>query len=96
MTLSLLSLCATLIAVHAAAGEERIRLKAGAGSGMTAANCVICHSLDYIPMNAPVMNHTAWEKTVRKMISVFGAPITDKEEQQILDYLTEQYSQEAR
>ena len=85
-------LCAAFIASRATAGEEGIRLKDGAGRDVTASHCVICHSLDYIPMNAPVMNHAAWEKTIRKMIGVFGAPITDEDESRILDYLSEHYS----
>lgn len=74
------------------AGEESIRLKDGAGRQLTAARCVICHSLDYIQMNAAVMSRTDWEKSIRKMIDRFGAPVSDDEARQILDYLTQQYS----
>lgn len=76
----------------ARAGEESIHLKDGAGRELTAARCVICHSLDYLQMNAAVMNRTAWEKSIRKMIDRFGAPVSDDEARQILDYLAQQYS----
>jgi hypothetical protein len=76
----------------AAAGEEKIRLLPGEARDVTATRCVTCHSLDYIPMNGPVMNRAAWEKTVRKMIDAFGAPITEAEAAQIVDYLGRNYS----
>jgi cytochrome c5 len=76
----------------AAAGEEKIRLLPGEARDVTATRCVTCHSLDYIPMNGPVMNRAAWEKTVRKMIDAFGAPITKAEAAQIVDYLGRNYS----
>ena len=78
------------------AGEESIRLVDGAGRDVTSASCAICHSLDYIPMNAPVMNRAAWEKTVRKMIDRFGAPIDDGAAREILDYLSVNYTAPAR
>ncbi len=54
--------------------------------------CIVCHSVDYIEMNAPVLDRAGWEKTVRKMIDRFGAPITDGEAQQIVEYLGKHYS----
>lgn len=38
------------------------------------------------------MNSTSSEKTVRKMIDVFGAPVSEAEGRLILDYLSEHYS----
>jgi hypothetical protein len=75
------------VAGLARASELDIRLKEGVGRDLTAARCVLCHSLDYIQMNAPVMNRAGWEKSVRKMIDVFGAPITEDEAKQIVAYL---------
>jgi sulfite dehydrogenase (cytochrome) subunit B len=88
-------LCAALMMASvgpAAAGEETIRLVPGNARDVTATRCVTCHSLDYIPMNGPVMNRASWEKTVRKMIDAFGAPITEAEAAQIVDYLGQHYS----
>ena len=90
-----LLLCAALYATIpgiAYAGEEAVHLKDGSGRELTAARCVICHSLDYIPMNAVVMDRAGWEKSIRKMIDRFGAPVSDDEARQILDYLAQQYS----
>jgi cytochrome c5 len=38
--------------------------------------CVPCHSLRYIEMQ-PALDRHAWEKTVTKMIKMYGAPVPD-------------------
>lgn len=76
----------------AAAAEEVTQLKDGAGRDLTFGRCVICHSIEYIPSNAPAMNRAAWQKTIQKMKDRFGAPITDEEAKEILDYLDASYS----
>ena len=38
------------------------------------------------------MNRAAWQKTIQKMKDRFGAPLTDEEAMQILDYLDGSYS----
>ena len=85
-------LCALCASASLRAGEESIHLADGEGRDLTAASCVTCHSLDYLPMNAPAMNRAAWQKTVRKMIDKFGAPIREEDVARILDYLAEHYS----
>ena len=79
-------------ALQAAAAAETTQLKDGSGRDLTTGRCVICHSLEYIPSNAPAMNRTGWQKTIQKMKDRFGAPITDAEAKQILDYLDGAYS----
>lgn len=76
----------------AALREEAIPLKDGPGRELIVGRCNICHSLEYIPSNAPAMNRAAWQKSVQKMKERFGAPIADEEAQQILDYLDANYS----
>jgi mono/diheme cytochrome c family protein len=78
--------------VLAAPGEAGAQLKAGAGRELASERCIICHSLEYLPSNAPAMDRAGWQKTVQKMRERFGAPITDAEAQQILDYLDANYS----
>ena len=75
-----------------AAPDETVTLSAGPGQELTAGLCTICHSLEYIPANAPAMNRGAWLKTIQKMRERFGAPISEQQAQQILDYLTANYS----
>ncbi len=69
-----------------------MELKNAAGGDLTATRCVICHSLDYIQMNAAVMDRPGWEKSIRKMIDRFGAPVTEEEAREILEYLSTNYS----
>jgi cytochrome c5 len=83
---------AAFAAGRAVAGEEVIKLKNVPGSEVTATRCVTCHSLDYIQMNAVVMNRAAWQKTIRKMIDRYGAPVTEEDAREILQYLATNYS----
>jgi sulfite dehydrogenase (cytochrome) subunit B len=83
---------AVLACAAASAGEETIHLIDAPGGDLTTASCATCHSLDYIPMNAAVMSRASWEKTIRKMIDKFGAPIRPEDVDQILNYLTAHYA----
>ena len=76
----------------APAATEVTDLRDGPGRDVTLGRCIICHSVEYIPSNAPAMNRAAWQKTIAKMRDKFGAPITDGEAKQILDYLDANYS----
>jgi hypothetical protein len=75
-----------------AAAAEVTDLREAPGRDLTVGRCIICHSVEYIPSNAPAMNRAAWQKTIQKMKDKFGAPITDEEAKQILDYLDANYS----
>jgi mono/diheme cytochrome c family protein len=78
-------------AAGADTGEAAVQLKAGAGRELTTSRCIICHSLEYIPANAPAMDRAAWQKTLQKMRERFGAPLNDEETRTILDYLSANY-----
>ncbi len=79
-------------AAAAPAAAEVTALRQGTGRDLTVGRCIICHSVEYIPSNAPAMDRAAWQKTIQKMRDRFGAPITDEEAKQILDYLDANYS----
>jgi hypothetical protein len=49
-------------------------------------HCLLCHSGRYVTMQ-PRFSPTVWEKEVKKMVDVYGAPITPPEQQQIVEYL---------
>ena len=49
-------------------------------------NCITCHSMRYVLMQ-PVLSEKKWNDEVTKMIKVFGAPIKEKQAQQIVKYL---------
>ncbi len=80
-----------LAATIVAAAEQRVELKAGAGREKVEANCVACHSLDYIVSNSPFLPRQVWDAEVTKMIKAFGAPISDADAKEIVDYLVANY-----
>lgn len=65
-------------------------LKPGPGVEATRANCAICHSTDYI-VRQPGNDAKHWDAEVKKMVSVFGAPINDEDVKVIVDYLASAY-----
>ncbi|MHB1667691.1 MAG: c-type cytochrome [Thiomonas sp.] len=75
----------------AAADESRVQLAPGAGKDLVAANCVMCHSLDYIRMNSPFLDEKGWTATMNKMVKVMGAPIKEEDQKAIIAYLVAQY-----
>jgi len=80
-----------LPATALAADEGQFRLKEGPGKDLVAANCVICHSLDYIQMNSPFLDKKGWEATVAKMVNAMGAPVPKDDVAKIVEYLNQQY-----
>jgi len=74
-----------------AADETRIVLAEGEGRDQVQALCSMCHSVDYIVMNSPFLDAAGWEKSVRKMITVMGAPISDADIAVIVSYLSTYY-----
>ncbi|HXF80668.1 MAG TPA: hypothetical protein VN598_17510 [Usitatibacter sp.] len=73
------------------AGEEKIHLKEGAGVDLVRKDCVSCHSLDYIPLNSPFLDHKGWEATVAKMQKAYGAQIPQEDTAPIAEYLAKNY-----
>ncbi len=78
-----------------AAGESGIALVEGPGRDRTQAACAMCHSLDYILTNSPFLDRAGWQKTVDKMIKVFGAPIAPADAGEIVNYLDLNYGPQA-
>jgi mono/diheme cytochrome c family protein len=92
LTLTLI-LAAALTAGIVFAQERRLELRDGPGRDKVEANCASCHSLDYIQANSPFMNRQVWDAEVTKMIKAFGAPISDADAKEIVDYLAKNYGQ---
>jgi mono/diheme cytochrome c family protein len=72
---------------------ESNRFKPGPGSEIAAAQCVICHSADYVSTQPP-MPRAFWKAGVQKMQKVYGAPIPDEQVDRLVDYLTRNYGDE--
>jgi cytochrome c5 len=77
-----------------AADETDIVLAEGPGREQVQAACSMCHSLDYIVMNSPFQDKAAWEKSVRKMVTVMGAPLTAGDVAAIVAYLDGHYGKQ--
>jgi mono/diheme cytochrome c family protein len=65
-------------------------LKAGPGVEVVRANCIACHSTDYI-VRQPGSDAKRWEGEVKKMIGVYGAPISEADARVIVQYLAATY-----
>jgi mono/diheme cytochrome c family protein len=74
-----------------AADETSLQLADGTGRDRVQAACSMCHSVDYIVMNSPFQDAAAWEKTVNKMVKVYGAPLSPEDAAAIVAYLGEHY-----
>ncbi|MEO7599517.1 MAG: cytochrome c [Opitutus sp.] len=72
---------------------ERTDLKTGLHSDVAAANCVTCHSWDYVTIQ-PLFPRAAWKATVTKMRVTFGAPLAENQIDDIVDYLAKTYGDE--
>ena len=80
-----------LSACCAFADESQVELKEGGGRALVAANCSLCHSLDYVQMNSVFLDRKGWEASVNKMINIMGAPVRSEDTGPIIDYLTKYY-----
>lgn len=65
---------------------ETAMLKPGPGLEVAQANCLICHSVDYIYMQPP-LTEAQWRGVVMKMKKVMGAPIPDGDVDSVVRYL---------
>jgi len=70
-------------------------LKPGAGVEIVRANCIACHSTDYIVLQ-PGRGTKQWEAEVKKMITVFGAPISESDVKIIVQYLASAYGPQSK
>jgi mono/diheme cytochrome c family protein len=73
--------------------HDELGLPPGPGRTQFATACVICHSPRYITMQ-PHFPRKVWEAEVHKMVAVYGAPISKKDEAQIVNYLTATFGTE--
>lgn len=83
--------CGAGVSGSAAMMEEKVKLKEAPGLDKVRANCIACHSLDYIPLNSPFLDQKGWEAVVTKMVKAFGAPIKPEDQAPIAEYLGKNY-----
>lgn len=70
---------------------EKANFKEGRGVEIARAQCMICHSADYISTQPPLTNRKQWLETVYKMQLRFGAPIPDSQIDPLVNYLVKYY-----
>jgi mono/diheme cytochrome c family protein len=70
---------------------NQVTLKNAPGLELIQANCVLCHSLDYVSMQPP-LTRAQWTAGVDKMRVRFGAPLTTNQIPAIVDYLEANYA----
>ena len=87
---SIIGAVACTLAGGALAQESKVQLADGPGKDK-AGQCIACHSLDYIQMNAPFLDKAGWTASINKMINAFGAPIAKEDVDVIATYLAEHY-----
>ena len=69
---------------------ETVRLKLGPGAELAAAQCLLCHSADYISTQ-PRLNAPQWRASVLKMRDRYGAPIQTNKVDELVAYLVQNY-----
>ena len=91
-----LAVCALLIStlhgdlVKIELPPEKGAFKTGRGVELAQANCLICHSVEYVT-SQPQFDRKFWEASVKKMREKYGAPITDEAVAALVDYLVATY-----
>ena len=75
---------------------DGVQLKASTlpGYEKTQANCVTCHSAEYMLYQPPTAPRPYWEAMVKRMKQVFNGPINEEDMPLIVDYLVKTYGNE--
>ncbi|MEQ1859864.1 MAG: cytochrome c [Chthoniobacteraceae bacterium] len=73
---------------------EQVVLKPNPGADLVKANCLMCHSVDYITTQ-PSLTRDQWKASVTKMQQKYGAPVVAESVDPLLDYLLRSYGKPA-
>jgi sulfite dehydrogenase (cytochrome) subunit B len=69
---------------------DTAKLKPGPGAELLTAQCLVCHSADYISTQ-PRFTRAQWQGTVVKMQQKYGAPVATNTVGRLVDYLAGNY-----
>ena len=75
--------------------EEKPAFKSAPGAELVQANCMMCHSHEYITTQ-PAFTREQWKASVAKMQQKYGAPIAPEAVDALLDYLVRSYGKPAK
>jgi hypothetical protein len=91
-----LSGCAPLGTKNIELPPDPVQLKVSSlpGYAKAQANCVACHSAEYMLYQPPTAPRPYWDAMVKRMKAVFKAPINDADMPDIVDYLAKTYGAE--
>ena len=64
------------------------------GYAKAQAQCVACHSAEYMRYQPSTAARPYWDAMVKRMKAVFNAPIADADMPEIVDYLVKTYGNE--
>jgi hypothetical protein len=64
------------------------------GYAKAQAHCVACHSAEYMQYQPPSAARPYWDNMVKRMKTVFKAPIADADMPDLVDYLAKTYGNE--
>lgn len=66
------------------------------GYAKAQANCVACHSAEYLLYQPPNAGRPYWDAMAKRMKTVFKAPLNDADIPEIVDYLTATYGNQGK
>ena len=72
---------------------ETAKFKPGPGAELVTAQCLLCHSADYVSTQ-PRLARATWKAGVEKMRVKYGAPISTNQVELLVDYLVRNYGTE--
>ena len=75
--------------------DEKPAFKSARGAELAQANCIMCHSHEYITTQ-PAFTREQWKASVTKMQLKYGAPILPEAVDALLDYLVRSYGKSAK
>lgn len=84
-------LAGCLLAGIPAAGQDVAPMPEGEGRDLVAERCVSCHAMS--TSLAKRASRDVWAATVDRMVSIYGAPISDADQSTIVNYLAEHFGE---
>ena len=72
----------------------QLRPSALPGYAKAQAACVACHSAEYMQYQPPTAARPYWDAMVKRMKTVFNAPVDDADMPALVDYLVKTYGNE--
>jgi cytochrome c551/c552 len=84
------SLSTATLALDIQLPPETTAFKQDSGAEIANAQCLICHSVEYVTMQPP-MPLPFWKSSIQKMQQKYGAPIPDADVAALAEYLARNY-----